>query len=78
LVRVLIQERKDYLRVVERKREERMARIEGQDPNDEEIDIPLIHSTFPRLAYVILPSDEVKNMNMVFVEGHVNLKQERD
>jgi hypothetical protein len=37
----------DFKRAAELKRERRLARIEGREPNEDHIQIPPIHVTFP-------------------------------
>lgn len=44
-----------------------MDRIERRNPNDKEISMPLICSTFSCQSYVIQPNDEVRNLNEVCV-----------
>ena len=56
----------DFKRAAELKKERRLARIEGREPNEDQIQIPPIHMTFPRPTQVIKAEGEVERINKEF------------
>ena len=47
--------KEDHLWAAGRRRERRMARIEGREPEEEELEIPPLRVSFPKAAYVMQP-----------------------
>ena len=60
----------DYQRAARIKRERRLARMEGRKPEEEDIVIPPIHVSFPKLAYVMKPENmtEVLGQKLAFMD----------
>jgi len=56
----------DFKRTIESKRERRLARIERREPNEDQIQIPPIHVTFPRPAQVIKVDGEIEKVSKEF------------
>ena len=53
----------DFKRAAELKKERRLARIEGREPNEDQIKIPPIHMTFPQPTQVIQAEGEVERIS---------------
>jgi hypothetical protein len=68
--------KEDFKRAAEFKREMRLARIEGREPNEGRIQIPPIHVTFPRPAQVINGEGEIKRMNKEFSGATIHYLEE--
>jgi hypothetical protein len=68
--------KEDFKRAAEFKREMRLARIEGREPNEGRIQIPPIHVTFPRPAQVINAEGEIKRMSKEFSDATIHYLEE--
>jgi hypothetical protein len=52
----------DYRWAAGRRRERRMARIEGREPEVEELEIPPLRVSFPKATYVIQPDERLESL----------------
>ncbi|XP_073268737.1 uncharacterized protein [Populus alba] len=62
----------DFKRAAEIRREKRIARIERREPDEDRIEIPPIHVTFPRSAYVIKTEDYEGELRKEFNGATIN------
>jgi hypothetical protein len=62
----------DFKRAAEIRREKRIARIERRESNANRIEIPPIHVTFPRSAYVIKTEDYEGGLRKEFNSVTIN------
>ena len=62
----------DFKRAAEIRREKRVARIEKREPDEDRMEIPPIHVTFPRAAYVIKAEDYEEGLRKEFSGATIN------
>lgn len=64
--------RVDYKRAAEVRKQRRLAQIEGREPNEDQIEISLIHITFPQSAHVIKAENELESLRKEFIGTTIN------
>jgi len=55
--------KEDHRWAAGRRRERRMARIQGREPEEEELEIPPLKVSFPKAAYVMQPDKDSENLS---------------
>jgi hypothetical protein len=66
----------DFKRAIESKRERRLAQIERREPDEDRIQIPPIHITFPRPAQMINAEGEIERMSKEFSGATIHYLEE--
>jgi hypothetical protein len=54
--------KEDHCWAADRRRERRMARIEGREPKEEKLEIPPLMVSFPEAAYVMQPDNRAEDV----------------
>jgi hypothetical protein len=62
----------DFKKAAEIRREKRVARIERREPDEDRMEIPPIHVTFPRAAYLIKTEDYEEGLRKEFSGATIN------
>ncbi|XP_073259781.1 uncharacterized protein [Populus alba] len=68
--------KEDHRWAASRRRERRMARIEGREPEEEKLEIPPLRVTFPKAAYVMQPNEGVESLGQELSNISINTLEE--
>ena len=68
--------KEDHHWAVDKRRERRMARIEGREPEEEELEIPSLMVSFPKARYVMQPDNGAEDVVQWLVTVSINTLEE--
>nr|XP_034891077.1 uncharacterized protein LOC118030913 [Populus alba] len=68
--------KEDHRWAASRRRERRMARIEGREPEEEKLEIPPLRVTFPKAAYVMQPNEGAESLGQELSNISINTLEE--
>ncbi|XP_073261648.1 uncharacterized protein [Populus alba] len=68
--------KEDHRWAASRRRERRMARIEGREPEEEKLEIPPLRVTFPKVAYVMQPDKGAESLGQQLSNMSINTLEE--
>nr|XP_034898411.1 uncharacterized protein LOC118036721 [Populus alba] len=68
--------KEDHRWAASRRRERRMARIEGREPEEEKLEIPPFRVTFPKAAYVMQPNEGAESLGQELSNISINTLEE--
>jgi hypothetical protein len=64
--------KEDHRWAAGRRRERRMARIQGREPEEEELEIPPLRVSFPKAAYVMQPDKDSESLSQKLSTMDIN------
>ena len=68
--------KEDHRWAASRRRERRMARIEGREPEEEKLEIPPLRVSFPKVAYVMQPDKGAESLGQQLSNMSINTLEE--